>query len=420
MKALVLSVTATILAAHAAGAERWTLDEVVSDALRNHPILVASRERLAAAEGTSVDAGRWPNPSLVFSAENLRPSADDFDLGTDPDWFLFVTQTIETADKRGHRKRVAEAGVDLATFEHEIVERELVHRVKRAFQTALTAQQKLTLARDSWRRVDELAELNRVRAVEGYAPEGDYIKSRLEAQRFEHEVRLSDLAFQQAKIRLLQALGETEFATDFELAPPEPVSSASIDEGALRDAVASRPEIRAAEAVVARADALAQLEAARANPDVAASVGYKRNGLANTLYLGMSLPLPILNRNQGAILRGRAELAAAEAELTLQRSQVLAELEAALEGVRMTRQQVESLRTDFIDRADESRAVALAAYSEGAADLLIVLEAERTRNAAQELVVDAVHDFRLALFELERAAGVDTLPRSAGILGEAP
>jgi cobalt-zinc-cadmium efflux system outer membrane protein len=149
-------------------------------------------------------------------------------------------------------------------------------------------------------------------------------------------------------------------------------------------------------------------------------VGYKRNGPANTLYLGMSLPLPILNKNQGSVLRGRAELSAAEADLILQRSRVFGELEAALEGVRMTRQQIESLRTGFIDLADESRAIALAAYSEGAADLLIVLEAERTRNGAQELVVEAMNDHRQALHELERAAGVMRLPKSDDVVGGVP
>ena len=201
---------------------------------------------------------------------------------------------------------------------------------------------------------------------------------------------------------------------------PDTVTSASIDEAELREAAFARPEIRAAEALVARADARAQLEGALKHPDVAASVGYKRNGPANTLYLGMSLPLPILNQNQGGVLRGRADLAAAEAELMLQRSRALGELEAALEGVRMTREQIESLRTDFIDRADESRAVALAAYTEGAAALITVLEAERTRNEAQELVVEAFHEYRLALYAVERAAGVMALPRTSGVVGEAP
>lgn len=416
--ALVLGVT---LAASSAGSvERWTLDDVVSDVVAEHPIIVASRERLIAAEGTAEDSGKWENPRLVFSAENLQLGAEEFDLWTQPDWFFFVTQTIETADKRGHRKRAAEVGVELAELQRQIIERELVYRVKVAFQNVLTAQEKYALIRDSQERLAELVELNRVRAVEGYLPEGDYIKSRLEAQRFEHALRKSELALHQSKIQLLQTLGYKEFPIDFELVAPDPMITPSVDEASLRDAAQRRPEIRAAEAVIARADARSQLEGALAHPDVAASVGYKRNGPANTLYLGMSLPLPILNRNQGGIVRGRAELALAQAELMLQQSRVLAELESALEGVRMSRQQIESLRADFVERADESRAIALAAYNEGAADLLVVLEAERTRNGAQELVVDALHDYRLALHELERAAGVETLPQSANLEGEAP
>lgn len=411
---LVLSSTLIGLAISAAAAEPMSLSEVLAVAREEHPLIVAAREGRASAEGLFTDAGRWRNPTLTLSGENLRLGANDFEAARDGEWFVVFSQVIETADKRGHRKRSAAADIELAAQELRVVEREVLHQIKRSYANAFAAQEKLALSENSWGRLGELVELNRVRSAEGYVAEGDYIKSLLEAQRFELALRRAELEAKRAKITLLMSLGRSDFATDFALEPGtiEGDGPMEVDVPALRRAALERPEVLAAATRRDRAATKAQLENANAYPDVTAQAGYKRNGLQNTLYAGVVVPLPIYRRNEGQKRSARAELGMAEANLQLWQSRVRGELESALEAWRLTRRQVDSLRSDFIARADASREVALAAYREGAADLLVLLEAERTRNAAQELVVQALHENRLALHELERAASVDRLPRA--------
>ena len=159
-----------------------------------------------------------------------------------------------------------------------------------------------------------------------------------------------------------------------------------------------------------------QLEQARARPDLTATFGYKRNGADNALYGALTVPLPLYNRNQGMIARAQAEVEVAEAELRYVRSQLLAEQAAARRAVTLHQRLVESLRADFLLQADESRNVSLAAYREGAADLLALLDAQRTRSQAQELYFQALYDYQIAVHELERAAGIERLPtRPTGI-----
>ncbi len=420
--ALMLPVIVSLLASPATRAwsqEAWSLEKVVADALSDHPVVVAARYRVLSAEGLSADAGRWQNPVLTLSGESLRPGADDFDVSTDAELFAFVSQSFETAGKRGHRRRAAEQDVEIAKLDLQWVEREVVYRVQIAFESTVAAQQKLALTKDSSERLEQLVELNRVRSAEGYVSEGDFIKSQLESRRFAYGQKRAELLLAQAKIRLLQSLGRTQFETDFTLAASEPLVD-SPDEDELRAQVSRRPEILRAEASVARATASSELANALAYPNLTTQLGYKRNGPDNTLYAGLVVPLPVFDRNQGGILSGRAELAAAEAELTVTRSRALGELEAALEGVRQTREQVEGLRASFIEQADASLEIAMAAYREGASDLLVVLEAERTRNAAQELVVDAMLQYRLAIHELERSSGgpvVETLLETTEEIG---
>ena len=70
-------------------------------------------------------------------------------------------------------------------------------------------------------------------------------------------------------------------------------------------------------------------------------------------------------------------------------------------------------------RADESRSISLAAYQEGAVDLIVLLDAQRVRAQAQEYYFQALYDYQVAVHELERAAGVDNLPRDNKIIKSA-
>jgi cobalt-zinc-cadmium efflux system outer membrane protein len=175
-----------------------------------------------------------------------------------------------------------------------------------------------------------------------------------------------------------------------------------------------QPQLQAAQARVERARAQLQLEQARTRPDVTATFGYKRNGVDNALYGALSIPLPLYNRNQGLIARAQAEIEVAEAEARQIRTRLLAELAAARRAVTLHQQLVEALRADFLLQADEARNVSLAAYREGASDLLMVLDAQRTRSQAQELYFQALYDYQIAVHELERAAGIEQLPTRAG------
>lgn len=388
-----------------------TLSQVVDEARERHPLLVAVRERVLAAQGVRVQAGRWLNPNITVSSENIPLSGqEDFNFSSDLDWFAIYSQTFEIG-KRSHREAAADQGVEVALAQQAALERQVIYGVKAAFERCLAARERLELTTGSLERFQQLVDLNEIRVREGYIAEGDLIKTRLEAQRFEYGVRQAALGYEQAKIELLRATGASSFDTGFMLEKPEELRLEVIDINAVREIALKRPEIRFAEARVAQAEAFLRLEQAQVKPDLTASFGYKRNGPNNTLFAGMSLPLPIFDQYQGLVQSARAELASVSAELDLTRNHVLAELEGALRAVESAQEQVDALRADFLQRAEESRTIAIAAYTEGAADLLLVLEAERSRSGAQELFVQSDYDYRLALHSLEKAAGLETLPR---------
>jgi cobalt-zinc-cadmium efflux system outer membrane protein len=382
-----------------------TLATAIEYARRWHPRLQAAREQVRMARSEAVTAGLRPNPTFTFSGENFTQS------GREREWFAFLSQTIETGGKRDRRRDVAEWAVRAAEAAAQEVERRVLTEVKLAYERALLERARWELARENLETFRQIARYNEVRVAEGYTAEGDLIKVRLEAQRAEFAMRRAQLEYEQAKIALLRAMGAAAFDSTVELREElvfEPVHLRAED---LERAALERPEAVRARAEVERAHAVWQLERARAKPDIVASFGYKRHGPENTLYGAVSLPLPIFNRNQGEIERAEAEWRWAEAEWRLVRGEILAEVTAARRAVEVAAEQVESLRRDFLQRADEARAVAVAAYREGAADLLVLLEAQRAHVAARELYLQALFEYRQALHNLERATGVERLPQ---------
>ncbi len=391
------------------------LAEAVERVRQHHPLVIAAKQRIAVAEAEKLDAGSRPNPSLSISGENfpLGPTERGFSFADSLDWFATYSHTFETGDKRRLRLSLAERNLEASQAEAEAVERQVVYEVKLAYQLISISRLRVELLRENLNNLNYLVSLNEVRVREGYTAEGDLIKARLEAQRVEYQLRKASLEYERAKIGLLRAMGASSFENgdlNFEIVEDLDYRQVSLNAALLQEAAMRLPQALAAQARVERAQALLRLEQARARPDLTASFGYKRNGPDNALYGALTVPLPIYQRNQGQIARAQAEVAMAEAELKYTRNVILAELAAARRAVEMNQKQVENLRADFLLRADESRSVSLAAYREGAVDLIVLLDAQRVRAQVQELYYQALYDYRVAIHELERAAGIERLP----------
>lgn len=396
-------------------ARRLRLNETVERARQRHPLIVAAKQRVAIAEAERMESGLKPNPGLTVSGENfpLGPTQKGFDFGSGVDWFATYTQTFETGGKRNLRVALAERNLEAAQAEASAIERRVVYEVKAAYQRVANARLRIELLRENHNNLNELVSLNEARVKEGYIAEGDLIKARLEAQRVGFQTRKVVLEYEQARIELLRAMGGSSFEDDdlaFEIAEEMNYQPVSLNPALLREAAMRLPQTQAAQARVDRAQALLRLEQARVRPDITASVGYKRNGPDNALYAAVNIPLPVYNRNQAMIARAQSQVEEARAELQHTQNMVLAELAAARRAVELNQKQVESLRAEFLLLADESRSISLAAYREGAVDLLTALDAQRVRSQAQEFYFQALYEYQLAIHELERAAGIERLP----------
>jgi cobalt-zinc-cadmium efflux system outer membrane protein len=103
--------------------------------------------------------------------------------------------------------------------------------------------------------------------------------------------------------------------------------------------------------------------------------------------LGLAVPLPLFNRNQGPIAQAEAERARARAELTSARLIARQRLVEALRELASLRARL-ARDQDLVARAERVAAKSLTAYREGASALPAVLEARRTAREVLGQYVD--------------------------------
>jgi len=249
-----------------------------------------------------------------------------------------------------------------------------------------------------------------VRLEEGAIAESELLKVRLERGKHQTALTQAELALRQAGIRLLDLVGESDLSTAGTVTGALEVTATGPDLEALRAAaLQERPSLQAAQHTVALAARRIALERARSTVDVSPFVGLRRAGENNTVLFGISVPLPIHDRNQGGIARAVAEQKAAEAELAVHRNRVLAEVESAWHAWQTARAQPAVFERELLRQAEESYAIALAAYQEGAIGLVEYLEAQRTLADVRHQYARSLFDAQAALLLLEQAVGRDVV-----------
>jgi outer membrane protein TolC len=406
---------------------RWDLETLTLAALYFEPGLDVARAQWRVAHAGIETAGARPNPVLSVAPErSANPGS-----GVSP-WLAAVTidWPIETAGKRDHRIARAEA---LTAAAHRSLSAD-AWRVRHALRDSLVElaaarARAAALAREAAAR-DSLAELLAERVRAGAASRADLVPARLAAIQTRAELADAERGRGSALAQVAAAVGVPTRALarveiDYGLGTGPDLLAGSSEEVARRAALLEREDVLAALDVYAASEAALRLELARQYPDLHLGPGYQFDEGEHKWALGVSLELPVLDRNEGPIAEAVAGRQEAAARFVALQARVLAELEQALEGRRGAREQLDRLEVLASEQGDEvarvRRALAL-----GAVDRLAEVAAEVELRRTQLAVVDARHGLERALSALEaavqgplaNAGAVEAPPRVAG--GEAP
>jgi cobalt-zinc-cadmium efflux system outer membrane protein len=372
-----------------------SVDDAVAIALWRNRALEATLAELGVARGDLVEAGLLRNPNLSLL----------FPVGPKP-FELLVGMPVEALWQRP--RRIAAARLQLESVAEGLVQHglDLAREVKIAHADVALAEERSALAREAAELLERIAELTGRRVRAGDAGELELTLARLQARAAEEQAARQRREVEGAGQRLRFLLGLDRGAAPLAVIPVAIAGTPPSETPDLVEtALASRPELRAAEMAVQAAARRAGWERSRilALAPALSSKGVGTSGVRSGP--GLSLDLPLLNRNQGAISRAEAEVERAARRYRAAREQVEAEVSAARIRWVQSFESLERIRAEILPAARRAAELAEKTYRAGEESYLYTLEASRRIQEARWQEAAATAEVRQAVARLEHAAG---------------
>ena len=361
--------------------EELTLDDALEILRERNPLLSSERQREMAAAGELEQARKLPNPTFSLETESFDAIQGD---PAARELFLSVQQPILLGGKRGKRSELAGALLRAARNDVRAFERELSYRLKVVYALLVRAQSDLELANQILGDFDRVVQLSRIRYERGEMAGGELRRIETEKLRFLEDQVAPEISLESARAEILGLLGMPEYEGPFRVAAPPRFEGELGDVATLVDeAVASRPEVMAQldRREAARWDV--DLQKALGAPDIAPFVGYQRQsdpGLdarASFVNFGVSVGLPLFDRNQGEVSRARAGWRREEELERAVRDQVVVEVRQARETYLRQQRLLTLFEDTYLRTARQARDIAEAAYRMGGETLINFLDASR-------------------------------------------
>lgn len=376
-----------------------TLADLFRVAELGNPALAAAEASVSASAGRARQAGLYPNPIFELEVEEL--STADPDIRKDK---VTVMQPIVISGRRGDAVASARAGEEAAAHVFEQTRRYIFRSIHSRWADLLYIREAEGVLVDLLGVAQQTLAIAQVRFEARAAPESQVTKALLET--YEHEVARQRLAQQRARTEaeLVALLGGVWIPMD-RLAST--LGAEIPAEEAFERDLAQHPSLGAAASRVEAAQAALRAAKSERVPDLGVFVSYGRARPTDNGFLeaGISVPIPLFNRNQGRVAEGHALVAETQAQMRF----VEGDLQVTLAAANARHQAIRSeLRTsnDLIQpAAEKGLAQAQEGYRAGRLPFLELIDAQRTYSNIRLRNLELRRDLVIAEAELLSLAG---------------
>ncbi|HEX7773461.1 MAG TPA: TolC family protein [Pyrinomonadaceae bacterium] len=391
--------------------------DLVRRALASNGELAAARLEIERARGRLRQAGLRPNPTLEIEQTTGRftGSADERETS------VGVAMPIELGSKRKRRVELAQAELEAVEAEVADRERRLTLEVMTVYAEALSALRELETT-ESINEVD----LQTTRFVQARVNEGESAPLELNLLRTEVDRLRSRRALVEGRLTTtllkLKALAGISDAAPLrlreDLATVRQLAFTQSVDAALAIALRSRPDLRLARLNEAVAEAGLNLARASASPDLTAFTRYtvSRSAFENTpvgvlrdrdktLTFGVSVGIPIFNRNQGNKAEAAALISQARTRREFLEQIIRSEVQSAYARYEAARSAAATFEQGVIGRSTENIRVIRAAYELGQLQITDLLSEQRRLLDSQREYTETLTEQYRALADLQAALG---------------
>lgn len=407
------------------GQDGFTVGRLVESGFSRRADLLAARQRLAIAQGNIIQAGLRPNPTLDTEYGSPRFLAGE----AESDFSVGVSQVFERGGKRRKRRTVAELELAQARADVLALERSFAAEIRLAYARVIASARQLDTLENLIAANNELVRITNERLKEGDVAPIDLNLVQLETDRLRANVitTRADLEGELISIRTLIGLEPSEPLQLARLPERPPRLELSLPE-ATEIALRERADLQSARLGENLGAARIRLAESLATPNLAASVRYRRSrqildfpaqlgvgsfpNADNELAFGVSIELPVFNRNQGQIASAVGEREQAVRQREFLEASIRSQVALALRRYRAAAESYVLYATQIVPRAEENVRSVRAAYNLGEYSVFDIVNEQRRLIESQTGLNEALANYYAALAELERVLGT-TIPASS-------
>ena len=383
-------------------------EQAVARALQQNPALNAARTTIDRALGNRQQAGRWANPELSIDYATDQTFNDEGEYG----YSIGFVQRFPVTNRLRLQKSIAQDEIELAVAEVANQVRLLTLEVETsvAAATALEAQIELRDERLQLNRKFAAFMESRVQAGEVSSVETNQVQIELYAVEQEKQELSNTLLLELAKLKQLIGANvdaELSLTHQFELPATQPQLASLTQESLMQ-----HPEYRMKALLSGISDKRVSVVKAERWADIAVRVFFDEErsvddpgGLGTDRFfgVGVSIPLPLLDRKQGAILASRAEQRQFKYELDRVGLEVRSEAHTQATLAVSLYQQARDYDQHLTQLVEKNLAEMKSAYGAGQINLVELFRSQQQGLRVQSAQLTKLHDFEQAIIRWKAA-----------------
>lgn len=381
------------ISSNAQAKEVLKVEDAIAKAFVSSPHINILKSELEDFEGKYKQAGLWQNPEFGFEAENF--AGDGSLSGTDGAEYTYsLSQTFEVGGKISSRKDAAKNAREAASMKFEALQADLLSDVIQQYVEVLTAEKRRNLALEKKNLAEEVYTTVKKRVDAAKEPELQLSKAAVERSTANISYKNMNRQVEIAESKLASFWGGSELSytlNDGYLGEIEAPATLDTYSAKLSDS----PYIKQYDFIESEKQSLLELEEAKAIPDPTIGFGmrdFEQTG-EQAFLASISIPIPVLNRNQGNVISANSQVSKARNEkqkaiLDLNRSLV-----SEYQNWSLAYEEVSALKNDIIPAAERAFKDARKAYESGRFTYIEVLDAQRTLFEAKERYFEALERY---------------------------
>jgi cobalt-zinc-cadmium efflux system outer membrane protein len=373
-----------------------SLDAAIARALAaNRTILAARAARAIDTAGVAV-AGQRPNPEVNVEVERETPH-----------WAFGATVPLEVAGKRARRIDVANATLAATEADAARVAADVRAEVRRAYYVAVAASRRVAIAQELQGIATRARDAAQERFQTGAAPRLEALQASLALAQAENDLAAAhgDVAAARAELNALLA-----YPPDAAPALADALESGAVPPpaAATAQALSANAELTVLQKRIDEERARLALARALRHPDpsITGTLTYDAPGEFTFGWrAAAAVALPVFTTGRPEIRVAEATLARATAERDARAAEIAGAVGAALARASAARLALERYQADILPASIQVEQMAEESYRAGQTGLPAYLQTVQAAREIRQRALQAGLDYQLALADLERAMG---------------